>query len=181
VRRQLLLHLPPQLKLHLLEFLAQATTHSLQTRAWEFHARWLAPAITHSLQTKAWAALVQVDLVLLAQAQVQAQAHHVQADHVRPVAAHLVQVDLALRAELVLVLHDQVASLVQALQPVAHRVVPDQQVAQGAALAPQVHLVRAVQRTRLESQSAQREKNLSKDPLRALVVLLFQEETATLL
>jgi hypothetical protein len=179
VRRQLLLHLPPQLKLHWLEFLAPAITHSLQTRAWAFHARWLVQATTPSLQTRAWAALAQVDLVQRVQAQ--AQAHLVQADHVRPAAAHLVQVGLVLRAELVLELHAQVALLVQALQPVAHRVVPDLQVAQVAALAPQVHLVRAVQRTRLASQSAQREKNLSKDPLLALVVLLFQEETATLL
>jgi hypothetical protein len=162
-----------------LEFLAQATTHSLRTRAWAFHAQWLDREITHSLQTRAWAALAQVDLVQLAQ--VQAQALHVQADHARPVVAHLVQVDLVLRAELVLVLHAQVASLVQVLQPVALLVAQAQRVAQVAALAPQVHLVRAVQRTRPESQSALREKNSSKDPLRALVVLLFQEETATLL
>jgi hypothetical protein len=90
-------------------------------------------------------------------------------------------VDLALRAELVLVLHAQVALLVQALQPVVLLVAQAQQVAQVAALAPRVHLVRAVQRTRPASQSAPREKNLSKGPLRAWVVLLFQEETATLL
>jgi hypothetical protein len=122
-----------------------------------------------------------VDLVLLAQVQVQAQAHLVKADRVRQGAAHLVQVDLVLRAELVLVLHAQVASLVQVLQPVALLVAQAQRVAQVAALAPRVHLVRAVQRTRPASQSALREKNLSKGLLRAWVVLLFQEETATLL
>jgi hypothetical protein len=179
VHRQQQLQLQPQPKLHLLEFLAPATTHSLRTRAWAFHARWLAPAITHSLQTKAWAALVQVDLVQLAQ--VQAQAHHDQVDLVRQAAAHLVQVDLVLRAELVLVLHAQVALQVLALQPVVLLVAQAQQVAQVAALAPRVHLVRAVQRTKPASQSALREKNSSKDPLRALVVQLFQEETATLL
>lgn len=74
---------------------------------------------------------------------------------------------------------DQVVLRVLAHQPAEHQGDQDLLVEQAAVPVPQEPLVRAVLRTRPGSQSAPREKNSSKDLLLALVVLLFQEETAT--
>jgi hypothetical protein len=91
---------------------------------------------------------VQADLVR------KVLALHVQVDHAQLVvqaSAHLVQVDSALQAQLRVAVQDPLAALAAALEPL-------------------VRSVRVDLRARLESQSAPREKSLSKDRPRALVV-----------
>jgi hypothetical protein len=79
---------------------------------------------------------------------------HVQVDHVQLVvqaSAHLVQADSVLQAQLLVDVQDLLAALAAAPEPL-------------------VRSVRVALRARLESQSAPREKSLSKDKPRALVV-----------
>lgn len=100
---------------------------------------------------------------------------HVQAVHLVQVAHH-VQPVLDLVAHVPAVLQDLVLR-----ELVRQEVVQVQVVAVVAVLVPQVHLERVAQRTRAESPSAPREKNLNKDQHRALVVRLFHAEMAALL
>jgi hypothetical protein len=100
---------------------------------------------------------------------------HVQADLVHRVLVLHVQVDHAqLEAQ-------DSARHVQAASALLRQLLVDVQaleVAVVAVLGPLVRLVRVAARARPESQSAPREKSLSKDRLRAWVVQLFQEATA---
>jgi hypothetical protein len=108
-----------------------------------------------------------------AQAQL-VQAHRVQAELVHHVRAELAQVE----PEQVLAHHVQVASQEEHLLQVLHRVVQVQPVELAVEQELPELSVRAVARTRLGSQSAPREKNSSRDLLRASVVQLYQEATA---
>lgn len=104
--------------------------------------------------------LAQVVLQVLAQ------------DRAAPLAPAL-RVQVAHHVQLVLVLVALVQAVPQALvlQELALQVVvQDLAVVVVAVLAPQAHLERVALRTRAASPSAQREKNLSRDPHRASVV-----------
>ena len=170
---ELLLLLRQRLQQHLLqaqssEFRVRATIHLARTRAWASHAQWLARAITHLAQTRAWA-VVLAQVAHLAQAALQVL---VQVRAVLLAPALRVQVVLRVQLVLVLVALVQAAPQALALQELALQVVvQDLAVVVGAVLAPQAHLERVARRTRAASQSALREKNLSRDPHRASVVL----------
>jgi hypothetical protein len=110
-------------------------------------------------------------------------------DHVHRVPVLRVQVDLAHRVQVLLVQVDHVQPVAQdlvlrvqvasVLRQQLQRVVQDLAVVVAAVLELLVRLVRVAARARLESQSAPREKSLSKDRLRASVVQLYQEAMAT--
>ena len=88
--------------------------------------------------------------------------------------ALVLHAQVVLRVQLVLVLAALAQVVLQALvlrELVLQAVVQDLVVVAVAVLAPQAHLERVARRTRAASQSALREKNLSRDPHRASVVL----------
>jgi hypothetical protein len=111
---------------------------------------------------------------------VQAALALVQVRAVLRVRVHLVQVARHVRPVLVLVAH--VPAVLQVLvlrEPVLREVVQDQVVVVVAVLAPRVLSERVALRTRAASPSAPREKNLSRERLRASAVPWCHAATAT--